>query len=90
MPPSSRKTMPLTALSLMKRWASKQTCRPVVPQTRPGVPGAARLWEVVDMAGCGYSTKILPVMLEWPMPQNSLQTMVNSPFEVGVRVSTWS
>ncbi len=38
----------------------------------------------------GYSTKILPVMAWCPMPQNSLQTMVNSPFEVGVRVRMWS
>ena len=37
--------MPLTALSLMKRWASRQTLRPVVPQTRRGTPGAAREWE---------------------------------------------
>lgn len=78
----------------MKRWASRQTLRPVVPQTRPGTPGAASECEeeagAVVMAGSGYSTKIFPVMAWWPMPQNSLQTMVNSPLEVGVMVRTWS
>ena len=86
--------MPVTALNLMKRWASKQTLRPVVPQTRLGTPGTASEWEraaeAVVMGGGGYSTKIFPDMLWCPMPQNSLQTMVNSPFDVGVIVSTWS
>ena len=73
---------------------SRQTLSPVVSHLRAAAPGSASedgvaAMELMADKGWGYSsTRILPIMRSWQIPQNSLQTMVNSPLEVGVMVRT--